>query len=170
MGNPEHVNPWCCDVCLRSVFPKNRGTPKWMVKIMEHPIKIDDLGGKPSIFGNFICFKCSKSKSFTHSLLFVPIKLDHHPQGLGRKWNIFHLLAIAIYFHYDVKLIFRSNSPIRRCFDRKRFPHQMSPRYPKVPALWNDLPESPQKIHENPRALSILPLKAYKFDFYPWFF
>ena len=23
---------------------KNRGTPKWMVKIMEHPIRIDDLG------------------------------------------------------------------------------------------------------------------------------
>ena len=23
---------------------KNRGTPKWMVKIMENPIKVDDLG------------------------------------------------------------------------------------------------------------------------------
>ena len=23
---------------------KNRGTPKWMVKIMENPIKMDDLG------------------------------------------------------------------------------------------------------------------------------
>ena len=32
---------------------KNRGgPPKWMVKIMENPIKMDDLGGKPSIFGN----------------------------------------------------------------------------------------------------------------------
>ena len=30
----------------------NRGTPKWMVKIMENPIKMDDLGGKPTIFGN----------------------------------------------------------------------------------------------------------------------
>jgi len=26
---------------------KNRGTPKWMVKIMENPIKIDDLGVPP---------------------------------------------------------------------------------------------------------------------------
>ena len=26
--------------------------PKWMVKIMENPIKMDDLGGKPPIFGN----------------------------------------------------------------------------------------------------------------------
>jgi len=32
---------------------KNRGgPPKWMVKIMENPIKTDDLGGKPTIFGN----------------------------------------------------------------------------------------------------------------------
>jgi len=32
----------------------NRGTPKWMVKIMENLIKIDDLGGnppKPAIYG-----------------------------------------------------------------------------------------------------------------------
>jgi len=29
---------------------KNGGTPKWMVKIMENPIKMDDLGGKPTIF------------------------------------------------------------------------------------------------------------------------
>ena len=26
---------------------KNSGTPKWMVKIRENPIRIDDLGGKP---------------------------------------------------------------------------------------------------------------------------
>ena len=34
---------------------KNKGTPKWMVKIMEKkekPIKMDDLGGNPTIFGN----------------------------------------------------------------------------------------------------------------------
>ena len=31
---------------------KNRGIPKWMVKIMENPIKMDDLWGKPIIFGN----------------------------------------------------------------------------------------------------------------------
>ena len=36
------------------VFPKIRDTtPKWMVKIVENPIlKWDDLGGKPTIFGN----------------------------------------------------------------------------------------------------------------------
>ena len=33
---------------------KNRGIPKWMVykSIMENPIRMDDLGGKPPIFGN----------------------------------------------------------------------------------------------------------------------
>ncbi len=31
---------------------KNRGTPKWMVKIMENPIKMDDLGVSTIIFGN----------------------------------------------------------------------------------------------------------------------
>ena len=35
------------------VFPKIRGKPpKWRVKIMENPIKMDDLGVKPTIFGN----------------------------------------------------------------------------------------------------------------------
>ena len=36
------------------VFSKNSGgfPPKWMVKIMENPIKMDDLGGFPIIFGN----------------------------------------------------------------------------------------------------------------------
>ena len=28
---------------------KNRGTPEWMVKIMANPIKMDDLGRKPTI-------------------------------------------------------------------------------------------------------------------------
>ena len=31
---------------------KGGNTPKWMVKIMEKPIKNDDLRGKPTIFGN----------------------------------------------------------------------------------------------------------------------
>ena len=31
---------------------KNNGTPKWMVKIMENPIKMDDLGGNTHIFGS----------------------------------------------------------------------------------------------------------------------
>ena len=35
------------------VNPKIGGKPpKWMVKIMENPIKMDDLGGNTPIFGN----------------------------------------------------------------------------------------------------------------------
>ena len=35
------------------VEPKIGGKPpKWMVKIMENPTKMDDLGGKNPIFGN----------------------------------------------------------------------------------------------------------------------
>ena len=44
------------------VEPKNRGIlpPKWMVKIRENPIRIDDLGGNTPIFGNthFLFNKC----------------------------------------------------------------------------------------------------------------
>ena len=29
---------------------KNKGTPKWMVKLMEHPNKIHDLGGFTPLF------------------------------------------------------------------------------------------------------------------------
>jgi len=43
------------------VFPKiGVFTPKWMVKIMENPIKMDDLGGKPTIFGNIHIFAYMK--------------------------------------------------------------------------------------------------------------
>ena len=39
---------------------QNRGTPKWMVKIMENPIEMDDLGGNPPIFGNIQDHFCSQ--------------------------------------------------------------------------------------------------------------
>ena len=37
---------------------KNRGYPKWMVKIMENPIKMDDLG-VPLFLETPIYMKCS---------------------------------------------------------------------------------------------------------------
>ena len=49
---------------------KNRGTPKRMVKIMENPIKMDDLGGKPTIFGNIhVCLRWFPTETVT---VFVP--------------------------------------------------------------------------------------------------
>ena len=35
-----HVNLW-----LHLGVSKNRGTPKWLIFIMENPFKMDDLGG-----------------------------------------------------------------------------------------------------------------------------
>ena len=46
---------------------ENRGTPRWFT--MENPIKMDDLGGKPSIFGN------------------IQIYLDHGSYW-GMKWPL----------------------------------------------------------------------------------
>ena len=43
---------WYTPLYTQIGVSKNRGTPKWMVKIMENPIKMDDLEGKPTIFGN----------------------------------------------------------------------------------------------------------------------
>ena len=44
--------PKCVYGCNYISFPKIGGKPpKWMVKIMENPIKMDDLGGT-MIFGN----------------------------------------------------------------------------------------------------------------------
>ena len=58
----ENIPLGFCDVHVD--VSKNRGeTPKWMVKIMENPIKMDDLGGFPIILGSTpmsllcVCFK-----------------------------------------------------------------------------------------------------------------
>ena len=46
------------------VEPKIGGKPpKWMVKIMENPIKMDDLGGT-IIFGNIYIYILAKSNLF----------------------------------------------------------------------------------------------------------
>ena len=57
---------------------KNRGIlpPKWMVKIMENPIKMDDLGGPPLFLETPICFFCAKSR-------FLWLKQDLYTQGFS---------------------------------------------------------------------------------------
>ena len=49
---------------------KNCGTPKWMVKIMENPIKMDDLGGPPLFLETPTCVRGV-------SLLSIHSTLDH---------------------------------------------------------------------------------------------
>ena len=67
---------------------KNRGKPpKWMVKIMENPIKIDDLG-VPLLFGNTHLQKKKRGGDFKY-FLFSPrkfgemIQFDEHIFQLG---------------------------------------------------------------------------------------
>ena len=64
---------------------KNRGTPKWMVKIMGNPIKMDDLG-VPIFLETPMCQKrkgshnqngCPKMNHFPLDLLGIPIMSKH---------------------------------------------------------------------------------------------
>jgi len=55
----QNVGGMCCRSLtlwpyslIHWVFPKGVYTPKWMVYLVENPIKMDDLGGYPPIFGN----------------------------------------------------------------------------------------------------------------------
>ncbi len=42
----QGLNRWITESHV-GVNPKINGAPKWMVKIRENPIKMDDLGGPP---------------------------------------------------------------------------------------------------------------------------
>ena len=75
---------------------KNRATPKWMVKIMKNPIKIDDLGGKPIIFGNihlhpprkkdgWESFPIQSPPSDFLDLSLITLQQPKHP-NLGFRW------------------------------------------------------------------------------------
>ena len=56
---------------------KNRGAPKWMVKIMENPIKMDDLGGKPHYFRKHPCGDYFFFHSRMSTVFFVLDSLKH---------------------------------------------------------------------------------------------
>ena len=50
---------------------KNRGfTPKWMVKIMENPTKMDDLGGNPHYFRKHPHLSCWPFATWTRARSF----------------------------------------------------------------------------------------------------
>ena len=57
---PEQIMAVICssyEQILYGCQPKNRGfPPKWMVKIIENPIKMDDLGGFPIFLETPICY------------------------------------------------------------------------------------------------------------------
>ena len=49
---------------------KNRGTPKWMAKIMENPIKMDDLG-VPLFLETLICIQNNLGTSWDPKLILL---------------------------------------------------------------------------------------------------
>ena len=64
---------------------KNRGTPKWMVKIMENPIKMHDFGG--TIFGNIhisVAFFFSDKFDIYPRFFFAPPIEKYYSQFLDR--------------------------------------------------------------------------------------
>ena len=78
------------------IFPKIGGKPpKWMVKITENPNKIDDLGGKPTIFGNTPCFysPTSYSKRQPVNPVTCPGFFSFHPNGELRPRTMVELVG-----------------------------------------------------------------------------
>ncbi len=85
---------------------KNNGTPKWMVKIMENPIRIDDLGGNTPIFGGPPIYV---SKLGVYSLDVAPLTRCNRSsyEGLGfrlesstiSKWKMSSWWSLASWPH-----------------------------------------------------------------------
>ena len=78
---------------------KNRGTPKWMVKIMENPIKMDDLGGKrTTIFGNIHFFSSAlqTARQVAGNLSFYDLDLDLGDLGGEITWSVPQELGVFL--------------------------------------------------------------------------
>ena len=71
-------------------------TLKWMVKIMENPIKIDDLGGKPTIFGNthMVAYPCMSFADLSQ-LKWITAKTPSHMSCLV---NVSCGLKVSMHF------------------------------------------------------------------------
>ena len=57
---------------------KNRGTWKWMVKIVENPIKIDDLGGPPLFLETPICV-------YIYTYIYISVYIYEFPSTRNAK-------------------------------------------------------------------------------------
>ena len=82
-GHGTPMLRWAVGGCVGKVliwgwFPKIGKTPKWMVKTMENPIKMDDLGGKSTIFGNTQIWLL---------ILFCPFPHNHGSVENHPKWK-----------------------------------------------------------------------------------
>ena len=80
--------------CNQMGVSKHMGTPKWMVKIMENPIKMDDLGGNPTIFGNPqmvggepLAVYCLRNLDFFRGLCLKPTRWVHQEHFVQNPQN-----------------------------------------------------------------------------------
>ena len=99
-GEAASATPW---VKPHLGVSKNRGTPKWMVKIMENPIKMDDLGGKnTTIFGSTSNFSTSTFNGEAKLIVLLrnPIgrAVSHHNHDLSKSGSPEWLLAATVQF------------------------------------------------------------------------
>ena len=76
-GRPENLRSRRFFTKVYMGVSKNRGPPEWMVKIMENPIKMDDLGGKPHYFRK-------------HPYKLEKLKLSQETDG----WYWFHFMHV----------------------------------------------------------------------------
>ncbi len=94
---------------VKWVFPKkNTGiTPKWMVKIMENPIKMDDLGPTP-IFGNTPMGEALFAAVFSRGV--VVMQHVAFSQACSRWWHLSPLTQIQCKIMENLELSFGSLS------------------------------------------------------------
>ena len=114
--NPKKL--WGCDSGWSYLgISKNSGNPKWMVKIMENPIKMDDLGGPPLFLETPI------SLSYSSKLYLLGEVIWHHEcihllnNGYQIKsWNWHGPLSYGSLIKKKSP-IFQSQKTFRDCYD-----------------------------------------------------
>ena len=91
-GGLRRFFSWVENLVTTWVFPKMVVLQKWMVKIMENPIKMDDLGGKPTIFGNtHMCIRFESGVNFKMAIRLFKQKMGCRGRGHRRDlhcWNV----------------------------------------------------------------------------------
>ena len=99
----KEIQSWLCQKMeemdiLHVGVSKNNGTPKWMVYFMETPIKMDDLGGFPPIFGNTHV----KKKNITSGSLWDVLPLLGAPKILEWKGSMEDMeFSVGIFLGYN---------------------------------------------------------------------
>ena len=66
----HHTNS---DVYIYMLVSKNRSTPKWMVEIMENPIKVDDLG--VPLFSETSIYVCTAYVCISTRISTLPLQI-----------------------------------------------------------------------------------------------